>query len=247
VAKQTGLGDAFFVGGWDLSGDTASLGNVGGGMAVLDSTGIDKFAFERIGGVRDGRMEWTSHFNPAPGQQHAALSTLPTASRIGTYCRGTSLGSPAAGLVGKQVNYDPSRGNDGALSIAVSLTASDGEPLEWGVLGTAGRRSDTTATNGASLDNGAASADGLVAYLHVFSFTGTSCTVSIEESEDDGDVDTWTAVVGGAFTAATDVTAERIATATGLAVERYLRVVTTGTFSQCTFAVVIARRPQVGP
>jgi hypothetical protein len=243
VAKQTGLGDNFYLGGYDLSGDTSALGNVGGGPATLDTTGIDKSAFERIGGLKDGRIEWTSYFNPSTDKAHDVLSTLPTTSRIGTYCRGTALGSPAASLVGKQVNYDPSRGNDGALTIAVNLTASDGDPLDWGVLGTAGRRSDTTATNGASVDNAASSADGLVAYLHVFSFTGTSCTVTLEESSDNGAGDAFAAVVGGAFTAATGVTSQRIATATGLTVERYLRVVTSGTFSECTFAVAMCRRP----
>ncbi len=244
MAKQTGLGDNFYLDGWDLSGDTASLGNVGGGITTLDTTGIDKSAFERIAGLRDGRMEWVSHFNPAAGKQHDALSTLVLTSRIGMYCRGTALGSPAAGLVGKQLNYDPSRGNDGALTIAVSLQASDGEPLEWGRLATAGKRTDTSAGSGSSLDNGAASTDGLVAYLQVFSFTGTSCTVTLQSSSDDGAGDAFAAVTGGAFVAATAQGAQRIATATGQGVERYLRVTTTGTFTECTFAVLVARRPE---
>jgi hypothetical protein len=244
MAKQSGLGDNFYLGGYDISGDTASLGNVGGGPAVLDVTGIDKSANERIGGLRDGRMEWTSHFNPAAAKAHAVLSSLPTTSRIGTYCRGTALGSPGAGLVGKQVDYAPSRGNDGAMTIAVSIQASDGAPLEWGVLGTAGKRTDTAATNGTSVDNGAAGTDGLVAYLHVFAFTGTSVTVKIQSSSDNGTGDAFTDITGGAFTAATTIGAERIATATGQAVERYLRVVTTGTFTSATFAVVICRRPE---
>ncbi|MBH1939044.1 hypothetical protein I5Q34_33115, partial [Streptomyces sp. AV19] len=46
---------------------------------------------------------------------------------------------------------------------------------------------------------------------------------------------------GGAFTAATGVTSERIATAAGQTVERYLRVVTTGTFSNAVFAVSVVR------
>lgn len=244
MAKQTGLGDNFYLGGFDISGDTAALGNVGGGVAVLDTTGIDKGAFERIGGLRDGRMEWTSHFNPAAAKAHAVLSSLPTTSRHSMYCRGTALGSPAAGLVGKQVDYAPSRGNDGAMTIAVGIQASDGEGLEWGVLGTAGKRTDTTTGNGASIDNGAASTDGLVAYLQVFAFTGTSCTVKLQGSSDDGAGDAFTDITGGGFVAATAVGAQRIATATGQAVERYLRVTTTGTFSNCVFAVLIARRPE---
>jgi hypothetical protein len=41
----------------------------------------------------------------------------------------------------------------------------------------------------------------------------------------------------------TGVTSQRIATAAGLTVERWLRVVTTGTFSNLVFAVNIVRNP----
>jgi hypothetical protein len=241
VAKQSGLGDRLFVAGYNLSGDITAIGNVGGGPAALDCTGIDKSAFERIGGIRDGRIEATSWFNPTANMGHDRFSALPTADQIVTYCRGAAVGSPAVSVVGKQVNYDGSRGNDGAFTFEVATQAAAGIPVEWGVLGTAGVRTDTTATNGASVDHGAATSHGLAAYLHVFAFTGTSVTVKLQESSDDGGADTWADVTGGGFTAATGVTSERIQTATGLAVERYLRVVTTGTFSNAQFAVQIVR------
>lgn len=150
MAKQSGLGDAFFLDGRDLSGDTASLGEIGGSIGLIDVTGINKSAFERIGGIRDGRIEWVSHFNDASGQQHATLSTLPTTDRILTYCRGTSLGSPAASLVGKQLNYDPTRDNDGKLTFAVRAEAN-AFGIEWGKQLTAGKRTDTTGTSGTSV------------------------------------------------------------------------------------------------
>jgi hypothetical protein len=80
----------------------------------------------------------------------------------------------------------------------------------------------------------------LQAYLQVFSFTGTSVTVKIQESSDNAVGDAFADVVGGTFTAATGRTAERIATA-AINVERYLRVVTTGTFSSAVFAVTAIR------
>ncbi len=147
MAKQSGLGDGLIVDGTDLSGDTGSLGRIGGGPAALEVTGIDKSAFERIGGVRDGGIDWSSHFNPAAGRAHAKLSTLPTTNRIITYQRGTSLGSPAACLVGKQIDYAPNRGDDGALAIALT-SQSNGYGIEWGRQVTAGTRTDTGATNG---------------------------------------------------------------------------------------------------
>jgi hypothetical protein len=236
--KSSGLGDNFYIAGYDLSGDINSLGNIGGGPALLEVTGINKSAFERIGGVRDGRIEFVAYFNPTLlTGAHARLSTLPTADVIVTYCHGTTLGNDAASIVAKQINYDGTRGNDGDFKFAVQAQAN-GFGLEWGRQGTAGIRTDTTATNGSSLDDSAATTFGLQAYLQVFAFTGTSATVTVQDSPDNS---TFTNVVGGSFTAATAITSQRIATATNLSVARYLRVVTTGTFSNVQFAVNIVR------
>ncbi|GAA4226106.1 hypothetical protein GCM10022254_09970 [Actinomadura meridiana] len=237
MAKQGGLGDNFYWGGVDLSGDVGAIGRVGGGLTgTQDVTGINKFAFERRGLLRDGGMEWTSFLNPAAAAAHPTLSTRPTTDEHATYFRGTTLGNPAASLVAKQINYDPTRGADGSLTIAVQALAN-GYGLEWGVQLTAGKRSDTTATNGTSVDFAAAGTHGLQAWLHVFSFTGTSCTVKLQSSSDNGSTDAFADVTGGGFTAATGVTSERI-TVSGN-VERYLRAVTTGTFTECTFAVQV--------
>lgn len=240
MAKGSGLGDNLYVAGYNLSGDIGSLSRIGGGPATLETTGIDKSAHERIGGRRDGAIEYMAFFNDATGQAHPRLSTLPTADAITSYFRGTTLGNPAASCVAKQINYDGTRAADGAFTFTVSAQ-SNGYGIEWGRMLTAGRRQDTSATNGTSVDFTAASSFGLQAYLHVFSFTGTSCTVKIQESSDNGAGDAFADVTGGAFSAATGVTSERIATASGLSVERYLRVVTTGTFSECTFAVQVTR------
>jgi len=251
MAKQSGLGQRFFLGGYNLSGDTGAGNEIGGGLAgTQDVTGIDKSAYERIGQQRDGRLSWTSFFNTEratdnPGvttdHSHAVLSTLPTTDRHMMWCTGTSIGSPAACMVGKQIDYNPSRAQDGSLTVSVSAQAN-GFGLEWGDLLTAGIRTDTAATNGSSLDLGTGSkAFGLQAYLHVFAFTGTSATVKLQESSDNGGADAWADVTGGGFTAATGITAERIQTGRTQTVERYLRVVTTGTFSNVQFAVAVIR------
>lgn len=242
MTKQTGLGARLFVDGYDLSGDTQSLGRIGGGPAPIDVTGIDKSAPERIGGRRDGGIDWVSHFNPATDQAHLVLSTLPRTDRIVSYWQGTALGSPAAVCTAKQITYDPTRGADGALTMAVSAQ-SNSYGLEWGVQATAGRRVDTSATNGSSVDLGAASSFGLQAWLHVFAFTGTSVTVKLQQSSDNGAGDAFADVTGGGFTAATAAGAQRIETARDQAVERYLRVVTTGTFTSADFAVIVTVNP----
>lgn len=239
MAKQSGLGDNFYVAGYDLSGDINAVGRIATPRGVLESTGIDKSAFERLPGLRDGSMEFTSFFNDADDQEHEALSSLPTTDRILTYCRGTTLGNPAAAMVGKQINYDGSRGNDGALTLQVSAEAN-AYGLDWGRQLTAGKRTDSTATNGTGVDHTTVeTAFGWQAYLHVFAFTGTSVTVTLQDSADNA---AWANLSGGAFAAATGRTTERLASASPTAtVRRYLRAITTGTFSNATFAVMFVR------
>lgn len=244
MAKTSGLGDNYYLSGYDLSGDINSLGRIGGGNAPIGVTGIDKSAYERIGGRRDGGMEFVAYFNDAAGQAHPRLSTLPTTDVISTYCRGTTIGNPAASLVAKQINYDGTRNQDGSFTFACQML-SNGYGLEWGKQLTAGKRTDTGATNGAGVDFGTGSTSfGLQAWLHVFSFTGTDATVKIQESSDNGSGDAFADVTGGGFTQITSgPTSQRIATATNLTVERYLRVVTvtTGGFSSLVFAVSVCR------
>src|SRR6266540_1571321 len=100
---------------------------------------------------------------------------------------------------------------------------------------------DKSAYNGTGVDAGASSAFGLQAYLQVFAFTGTSVTVKLQESSDNAVGDPYADVVGGAFTAATGITSQRIETTRSLTVKRYLRVVTTGVFSNAVFAVMVAK------
>lgn len=240
MAKQSGLGDNLYVAEFDLSGDVGALDNLNGGPGELDVTAINKSAKERLGGIRDGGVEFTAFFNKAAGQEHGALRGLPAGNRQVSYFRGTALGGPAASMIAKQLNYDPTRGEDGSLTFKVNCLATD-FGVQWGEQHTAGKRTDGGATNGTGVDAGASSSFGLQAFLHVFSFTGTSVTVKLQESNDNGGTDPYADVTGGAFTAVSAPTDQRIATAGNQTVKRWLRVVTTGTFSNAVFAVNAVR------
>lgn len=240
MAKQSGLGDNFLIDGIDLSNDVGSLARIAGGNSPLVVTGIDKSGYERIGGKRDGAIELMTFRNPAAGKEFDTLSTRPTTDRIAMYLRGTTLGNPGACMVCKQVNYDPTRAQDGSYTNSIQ-TLANGFGLEWGRQLTAGLRADTGATNGTGVDFTTSSAFGLQAYVELKAFTGTSVTIKIQESSDNAVGDPYADVTGGSFGALSAVGAARIATATNLSVERWLRVVTTGTFSVATFAVVVVR------
>jgi hypothetical protein len=244
MAKQTGIGDRFYVSGYNMSGDTGSIGNLKGGPAPAEVTGIDVGGFERIAGMFDGSVEWSSWFNPAVDKAHDVLSLLPRTSQGYLYCRGSAIGAPSAGLVGKMPDYAGSRGDDGGFTFAVSAQAAEGYGVEWGQLHTAATRSDSTGTSGAGVDGTAATAFGLTAYLQVLGVTGTSVTVKLQSSSDNGAGDAWADVTAGAFTAATGRGWQRIQTARNLAIERYLRVVSSGTFSAAEFVVMVSRRAE---
>lgn len=242
MTKQTGLGDRLLVGGYDLSGDIGSLQGIGGGPAPLDLTDITQSGYERRGGLRTGRIDFTSWFNPSAGRAHPRLASLPLADTLVTYCRSYGLGSPAASCMAKQIGYDGTRAADGSLSFSVS-TQSNAFGIEWGIQLTPGLRSDTTATNGASVDNGAATAFGGQFYLNLTAFTGTSVVVKIQDSADNV---TFTDLAGAAFTAATGPDFQRIAIANNATVRRYVRVVTTGTFTAASFVVNGVRNEAAG-
>lgn len=238
MAKSSGLGDNFYVGGSNLSGDTNSLSNVSGSVALIDVTGLPSSAYERIGGLRDGAISWVSYWNPTGA--HPVLSVLPTTDIQLAYFRGTGIGSPAACMNGLQLNYDPTRAADGSITVKVDAQA-DGFGLEWGEQLTAGIRTDTAATNGAAQDDGAATAFGFQAYLQVFSFVGTDATIKIQDSADNS---TFADLASGAFTQVTAApVTQRIAVGGAAAVRRYVRAstVTTGGFTSLAFAVVLVR------
>lgn len=242
MAKQTGLGDRLYVGGSNLSGDIGSVQRIAGGPAALDLTDITQSAYDREGGIRNGGIDFTSYFDKATGKAHPVLSALPRADTLVTYGRGALIGSWAASCVALQIDYAGTRANDGSFTFNVS-TQSDGYGLEWGQQLTAGERTDTSATNGASLDGGASSSFGAQFYLHVTGFTGTLVTVKIQDSADNS---AWLDLSGAAFTAATAVGWQRIAIANNATVRRYLRAVTTGTFSSATFVVNAVRNDVAG-
>lgn len=236
MAKQSGLGQRFFVGGFDLSGDTGSADRIGGGPAAGELTGIDKFAFERVGMLRTGSIEWNSWFNPT--NAHPVLSALPYTDVHLAWLTSTTLGDPVACCVAKEIDYGPERGADGALSFSV-VGSSNGFGLEWGQLLTAGLRTDTTATNGASIDTAASASFGAQAYLQVTAFTGTSISIAIQDSADNS---SFSAVTGLGFTSVTSAPAtERLQLGATATVRRYLRVATSGTFTSASFVVGVVK------
>jgi hypothetical protein len=199
----------------------------------------------RLMGHGDGGIDWTSYFDAATS--HPVLSALPTSDVVMTFLApALAIGTPAACMVAKQINYDGTRGTDGSFTFAVSGQAN-AYGLEWGAALTAGMRTDTSAVKGTSLDTGASLSFGGQAYLHCSAFVGTDVTVKIQDSADNS---TFADVTSFAFTQITGSTplAQRIAIGNTATIRRYVAVttVTSAGFTSVTFAVVMAKNAQAG-
>ena len=239
MAKKSGLGQQIFVHGYDLSGDVAAIDGAGSPRNLLEITAINASATERLVGLSDGNISVSSWFNDSTEQEHDALSGLVTTDRIVTWAFGATRGDVAACLVAKQLNYDGSRGTDGSLSFSVD-TQADGISLDWCNTLTTGKETHSSAGSSTSRDDGAGTTAGMVAYLEITDCDSGTPTVTIQESSDNGSSDAWVNVLSfSAVGYASAPTAERV-TSSGT-VERYLRITTTGTFSNLDFCVSTRR------
>jgi len=237
MAKGSGLGQQIFVHGYDLSGDVAVINNAGSPRELLDTTALNASAHERVMGLSDGNIGVSSWFNDSTEQEHEAFKGLPTADRLVMWAFGATRGDVAACLTAKQINYDGSRGSDGSLSFTIDTQAASGVPLEWGNTLTTGKETHSSAAVSTSRDDGATTGYGLIGILSVTDVDSGTATVSIQQSSDNVTFATILSFV--AVSAAAAPTAQRL-TLSG-AILRYLRVTTTGTFSNCDFCMVTKR------
>lgn len=239
MAKQTGIVSHMYLDDADITGDVGAVDSISQTRAQLDVTGIGSDHMERLPGVADASMSFTSYFNRA--LSHAELSGMGTAAKVATISLGTAVGAAAASVVGAEVSFNGTRGTDGSMVFQSEIVPHiSGGGIEWGTLHTTGGK-ETFASAGsatASVDGGTATSTGAAAYLHLFSIGSGTATFHVYDSADDS---TFAAVTGLSFTAASAATAERVATAGTATLRRYTKVVTTGTFGTAVAAVNVIR------
>lgn len=236
MAKQSGLGDQLFISSVDIGADVSAIGTLATPREVLPATGITQFANARLYGKRDGQAEFSAFFNDEVGGTHEKLKALPRTDVHLMYLRGAGIGNEAVGLVGKQVDYAPTRGDDGSLMFSVAVSAN-GFGIDWCDQLTSGKQTHAVGASNASIDTLAAANFGFQAYLQVFSIGSGTATVTIEDSANNS---TWATLAGGVFANVTAPTVERIQSSSSTAtVRRYLRVTTSGVFTNLVFAVAI--------
>ena len=238
MAKNTGLGQALFVQGYDLSTDASALDGAGYNQEMLEITGIDKSATERVAGRLESTITVNGWFDNADDKAHEAYTVsnkLPTGDRVVTYQMGTAITEPSLFLNAKQANYDVtnSPGNALATTASFSSTASvsgfDG--VAFGVMLDAGATTYTSTTNGTTVDQSASSAAGSVACLQFIS--GASVSSLVAKIQHSSDSASWSDIITFSTISANTPTAE-ILSMEGT-VNRYVRVQYTlsGTNAKC--------------
>ena len=237
MAKSSGLGSLLIVDTTDLSGDIGALGNITTSRATLEVPDITQSAMARIVGLKDGSLAYTSWWDTTTA--HPVLKAMPTTDVMTSYLHGTTVGEAIASMVGKQLSYAESRGQDGSLVANVSA-AANGFGLEWGELLTTGKQSFGTGTvSGTSIDLGATdSSFGAAAYLHVLSVASGTAVFAVQDSANNADfLDVGTLI----FTGATGATTQRLETAALATVRRYVRIQGTGTHGAAVVVVNFVR------
>jgi hypothetical protein len=235
MAKTSGLNVRCYVAGYDISGDANSLDGVGYSQNLMETTGLTQVATSRIIGLVDGNLGVNVFFEQT--SEHAALlasNVVPTGDRVVTVPMGSAVGDSGIGLVAKQANYDVSNGGVSSPITAKASFSANGYAPEFGVMLTAHDDTHSSASNGTAVDNSASSSNGGAGYLQAFSLSSGTPTVKIQHSSDNS---TFTDLI--TFTASTAISSE-YKTVSGT-VNRYIRVSSTGTFSNLKLACLFYR------
>ena len=138
MAKVSGLGDYIAVddsGGSarDISNDVTSV-EIAIPQNLIEATGINNSAMERIVGLGDGTVSLSGVFNSASNKSHDVFKVR-TGTRTVTYAAGgNSSGKPKLEMEMLVAGYNLSRGSDGSMTWTAELSLQSGTTPTWGTV-----------------------------------------------------------------------------------------------------------------
>lgn len=228
-----------FLNGYDLSGDSRNLDSLDNSFGIIDLTGWSESVrngladMQRVTGVRGYQTfindlssgAFTQMKEPAAGHEFSLL--------LGGNAEPVS-GDPAYLLAGVQMNSQASfDGGAGVLKADFLPQANIEQGNPFGVVLFNDALSATT--NGNSVDNSAATTNGLHANLHITATASGNYAYKIQHSTDGS---SWSDLVS--FTITGGAIASEHISVSGT-VNRYLRGVATRTAGTCTAVMTAAR------
>ena len=228
MAKESGLNVRLYVEGKDMSGSANALDGAGYSQAMLETTPLNTSAATRITGLADGTLSVNGYFDTSDDAPWAEDSgKLPSSDAVVLVALSSAVGDPSVGMNAKEGEFNVSRSSGSAISIASSFSGN-GMGGEFGEMLTAHDDTHSSAGSGTVVDSGASSSSGGAGYVQVISLGSGSVVVNLQESTSSGgsysNFMTFSTVAAAAAPSAERLTMEGT-------VQRYIKVVTTGTFS----------------
>jgi hypothetical protein len=190
-------------------------------------------------GTIGAKVDYAGFYDPIELQLGQTI-TSETPNAL-TYCPAgdAAIGARARLAYAYETQYVSTSPVGGIVAIKGSFTA-DGVVGIGDVLHPVGE--DTNSTTGAEKDDGAATTTGWTAHLHVIAVDAGSWVIKLQDAASSG---SYTDLSGGAFTAATGATSQRLRGASPATLRRYVRYVATRTGGAggdgITFALAYSR------
>jgi hypothetical protein len=234
----------FFVGGYDLSGDSRNVGGLTNSFNEVDMTAWSNSVYNFMASKRlnAGITGYQAFMNDAAAGAFTQLKTAGTLSDIAVlFGGGGEPAVPDPAYILPSVQFGSNATFDGEAGVVETDFKVDATADISGfnnALGyTLANTLFTATASNASHDNGAATTNGFSAVIQVLDATG-DFTFTIEESSDDGSGDAWATVA--TFTLDGTAVGSEFVTVTG-AVERYIRFTATRTSGQNNVVCAYAR------
>ena len=130
MAKQTGLGDVLKVD--DSGGTLRPISNdvidyaINVAQELIDTTGLDKSARERITGMSDSDLTINGVFNPTSNMSHDVFKVRTGTRTVTIQIGGATTGNPELTMEMQVASYNISRGGDGSLTWSAGLNLASG-------------------------------------------------------------------------------------------------------------------------
>jgi len=140
TTKVTGLGDNFYVGGYNLSPDVSSLDTLSSPVQLIDITTFTYKAYSRLGGKRDGAISFTTLLDinyPVISNPGMPASNTPVTNTYGYPVYVTITGGTLTNVLVNGVSVGTTAGTYAVPVLGtIAITYSLAPTWNWFALGT---------------------------------------------------------------------------------------------------------------
>ena len=185
------------VDGYELTGDHNKV-VINDARKLLAASAFGEAVEKYLPGQRQAKLEHNGYFNPETGRSHPVLNGVLVDGVVSIVIGQNAepvIGDPMYNLLSQQEQYISNAEVGNIVPFSANFTTRTGQRAGWG-LALAVPVSMTNTSNGSSLDNGNATNNGGMAFLHILKRTASDLyDIEVEGSSDNS---AWSSL--GSFT-----------------------------------------------